>query len=205
MGDYFGGVVKGSDATDPFIVKLKNILKSGQFVDDKTVIDVVHQIKKDPKYAKHMGLILDGVPRTLNQAKMLRDGGVKVDLIINFFNREEILIQKLAGRRVCPSCSRNYNIADINTPDGYKMKPLLPKKKVDECDDCTGVKLVIREDDTEAVIRDRQKIYKDQTEPIIDFYRKEAKGETLVVDFEAKKGVDDYPAVKKILQDALKI
>jgi len=51
------------------------------------------------------------------------------------------------------------------------MKPLLPKKKVDECDDCTGnVKLVIREDDTEKVIRDRMKVYELKTQPILEFY-----------------------------------
>ena len=66
-----------------------------------------------------MGIILDGVPRTLNQAKMLMSAGIHIDLIINFYNRDEILMEKLMGRRVCPSCNRNYNVADINTPDGY--------------------------------------------------------------------------------------
>jgi adenylate kinase len=94
-------------------------LRAGQLVDDKTVIGVVNKIKQDPKYAAHLGLILDGIPRTLVQAKMLKEAGVKIDLVINFFNREEILLQKLMGRRVCPSCQKNYNVADINTPDGY--------------------------------------------------------------------------------------
>jgi adenylate kinase family enzyme len=61
-------------------------------VDDKTVIGVVNKIKQDPKYAAHLGLILDGIPRTLVQAKMLKEAGVKIDLVINFFNREEILL-----------------------------------------------------------------------------------------------------------------
>lgn len=151
-----------------------------------------------------MGLILDGVPRTLPQARMMKEAGIKIDLIINFFNREDILLQKLMSRRVCPSCGRNYNIADINTPDGYQMKPLLPKGKIDECDDHPGVKLAIREDDTEKVIRDRMKIYEDKTQPIIEFYKNECK-ETKVVSFEAKKGVGDYPEVKRILKEALHI
>lgn len=74
-----------------------------------------------------MGLILDGVPRTIEQAVMIKDI-LKIDLVFNFFNRDEILIEKLMGRRVCPSCNRNYNVADIRTDDGYIMKPLLPKK-----------------------------------------------------------------------------
>jgi adenylate kinase len=137
MGDYFRGVINSGDKSeDSFVIKLRETLRSGKLVDDDTVIGVVSKIKQDPKFASHMGLILDGVPRTIKQAKMLRDSGLKIDLIINFFNREEVLLQKLMGRRVCPCCSRNYNIAEINTADGYQMKPLLPKKKVDECDDC---------------------------------------------------------------------
>lgn len=85
------------------------------------------------------------------------------------------------------------------------MKPLLPKGKADECDDCSGVKLVVRDDDKESIIRDRLALYKEKTEPILDFYRTVAKGETKIVDFEAKKGVNDYPAIKAILADVLKI
>jgi adenylate kinase len=65
------------------------------------------------------------------------------------------------------------------------------------------VKLVVRDDDKESIIRDRMKVYQEKTEPILDYYRK--KPETKVVDFEAKRGVDDYPEIKKILKEALKI
>ena len=51
-----------------------------------------------------------------------------IDLVINFFSREEVLLEKLMGRRVCPSCHKNYNVAHINTDDGYKMTPLIPEK-----------------------------------------------------------------------------
>lgn len=180
-------------------------MRSGQLVDDKLVIDVINNVKKDAKYSKHLGLILDGVPRTIPQASMLRDSGTKIDLLINFYNREEVLLEKLMGRRVCPSCNRNYNIAEINTEDGYHMKPLLPKKKADECDDCPGVKLVVRDDDKELIIRDRLKVYKEKTEPILEYYRQHANGETKIIDFEAKKGKDDYPAIKVILKETLKI
>jgi len=206
MGEYFRALVKNpsTDPNDTFIIKLKQILSSGQLVDDQLVVDILRDVKKKPEYAKHMGIILDGVPRTVKQAQLLRDSGFKMDLIINFFNREDILLQKLMSRRVCPECGKNYNIADINTPDGYQMKPLLPKKKVDECDDHPGVKLVIREDDNEWVIRDRMKVYEQKTIPILEFYQRECK-ETKVVNFEAKKGVGDYPEVKKILKETLSI
>ena len=119
-----------------------------------------------------------------------------MDLIINFFNREEILIEKLMGRRVCPNCGKNYNVATIDTEDGYKMDPLLPKKDPEFCDNCPGVRLVVRDDDKESIIKERLQLYKDKTEPILDFYRSMG---TRVVDYEAKRGVGDYPNVKEIV------
>lgn len=108
-----------------------------------------------------MGMIFDGVPRTLNQARMMREF-LKVDLVINFFNRDDILLEKLMSRRVCPSCGKNYNIADINR-DGYVMKPLLPKKDPAKCDNCVDVKLVVRDDDKESIIKDRMEVYRKET------------------------------------------
>ena len=66
------------------------------------------------------------------------------------------------GRRVCPSCNIGYNIVNIDTPDGYKMKPLLPKIDIHKCDKC-NVKLVVRDDDKESIIKERLSIYKEKT------------------------------------------
>jgi len=127
------------------------------------------------------------------------DSFVKVDMVLNFFNRKEILIEKLVSRRVCAGCHRNYNIADINTPDGYIMKPLLPKKTDPlTCDDCGGL-LKQRDDDKEEVISERLDLYEKETKPLIDFYRQKSE----VIDFEAKKGVDDYPMIKEVLERKL--
>ena len=73
------------------------------------------------------------------------------------------------GRRVCSQCNRNYNVAHIDR-DGYYMKALLPKKKEGFCDDCETVKLTIRDDDKENIIKERLEIYKEKTEPILEFY-----------------------------------
>ena len=202
MGDYFRGITKNtSDQQSDFVKKVKEILRSGQLVDDQTVIDVIKNVRETGQFAGRRGIIYDGVPRTVPQAKMMREL-LKVDLVINFFNRDDILLEKLMSRRVCPSCGKNYNIANINK-DGYVMKPLLPKNDPSKCDPC-AVPLVTRDDDKESVIRDRMEVYRSQTQPILDFY-KGLGGETRVIDFEAKRGVDDYPEIKKILQDALKI
>lgn len=106
------------------------------------------------------------------------------------------------GRRMCPSCGKNYNVADIHTDDGYSMNPLLPKIDPHKCD-VDGVKLIIRDDDKESIIKDRLELYKSKTQPILDYYKKSNK--TKVVDFEAKKGVDDYPEIKKIVQRELNL
>ena len=94
------------------------------------------------------------MPRTVAQAEMLEENNIHIDLIFNFMCREDILIEKLMGRRVCPNCNRNYNVASIDR-DGYFMKPLLPEGDPKICDDCPGVHLVVRDDDKEKTIRKR--------------------------------------------------
>ena len=79
---------------------------------------------------------------------------ISVDLIFNFVTLDDILVEKLMGRRVCPLCNRNYNVAHIDR-DGYFMKALLPDKSPHHCDDCENVHLVIRDDDKENIIRER--------------------------------------------------
>ena len=127
---------------------------------------------------------------------------MEVDMILNFFNIDEVLVQKMTGRRVCPCCNKNYNISDIDQ-DGYKMSPLLPKgddPTVCDMAACNGAKLVQRDDDREEIIRDRLEIYKKETEPILDFYK--SKPNTVIVDFEAKNGKKDYPQIKYMLLEA---
>ena len=126
-----------------------------------------------------------------------------VDLVLNFFNKEEVLIQKLAGRRVCPLCNKNFNFANVHTECGYHMEPLLPNN--DDPAFCDGdhepTRLITRDDDIESVIRDRLNIYNEQTLPILDFYK--SKPETKVINIEAKRGKKDYPEVKDLLMEFL--
>ena len=80
------------------------------------------------------------------------------------------------------------------------MPARLPQKKIDQCDDC-DVKLITRKDDQVENIQKRQEIYMDETRPIIDYYRGQT--ETEVIDFEPKRGKDDYPLVRELLRDHL--
>ncbi len=104
---------------------------------------------------------------------------------------EEVLITKLLGRRVCETCGKNYNVAAIHTGE-LDMPPLLPKPS--DCDKCHGKpKLTIRADDNEQVVRERMKVYNNQTAPLIDYYCKQGK----LQDFAVKKGIDDMPRLVK--------
>ena len=98
---------------------------------------------------------------------------VQVDLIFHFIAREDVLIQKLCGRRVCPDCNKNFNVASVNT-DGYVMEPLLPNGDPTMCDahGIKRVKLITREDDKEHIIRSRLETYKSETLPILDYYKR---------------------------------
>ena len=161
MGEYFRALINDPnlDQNDKFLQSVKSILRSGKLIDDHTVIEVIKNIKASNKYEGHRGVIFDGVPRTIKQAEMMRQI-LKIDLVVNFYiKKEEILVEKLMARRVCPSCQKNYNVAEIHTADGYEMKALLPKKDPTKCDGC-NIPLVIRDDDKESIIRDRLEVYK---------------------------------------------
>lgn len=195
---------------DAFSKKISDTLGSGKLIDDEIVVEIVRNLKENPTtfldgaYAKSAGLILDGVPRTVKQAEML-DEFLSIDLVLNFEHRDDILIQKILGRRICPECNKNFNVAHVDTEDGYFMPPLLPKGEdptvCDNKEHADPVKLIRRADDVESVIKERIELYKRETLPILDFYR--TKPNTIIVDFEAKKGKADYPHVKRFIEEAL--
>ncbi|MFQ6010112.1 MAG: adenylate kinase [Candidatus Aenigmatarchaeota archaeon] len=145
--------------------KIKEVMRSGGLVPD----DIVMEIVKDrlSKEDAQKGFIFDGFPRTLFQAKEL-EKTVKVDVVVNLYLPDDVLIEKLSARRICKECGDIYNIADINR-EGIRMPAMNPKVQ-GKCDKCGG-ELIQRKDDTEEVIRERLEVYKKQTEPLIKFYR----------------------------------
>jgi len=152
--------------------KVEKYVKEGKLVPDEIVIEVVKErIKGLEKF------ILDGFPRTVNQAKELLKL-TKIDAIIKLNIHEEILVEKMLGRRICsnPKCDGNYNIANIHkVVEGieYYLPALLPKNDM-ICDKC-GSPLIQRDDDKEEIIRQRIKIYEEQTKPVLEFFKKETK------------------------------
>jgi len=152
--------------------KVESFLKSGKLVPDEIVINVLKEKIKNVN-----SFILDGFPRTVEQAKAL-EKITKIDAIININVHKKILIAKLSGRRICsnPRCDGNYNIVNIHEViDGieYILPPILPKNDM-VCDKC-GSPLIQRDDDKPEVIEKRLEVYEQQSKPVLEFYRKETK------------------------------
>jgi len=143
----------------PLGLKVQAIIDAGQLVSDDITIELVRErlAKSDAKD----GFILDGFPRTIPQAEALA-GIVSVDAAVNFDIADNDVVSRLSGRRVCKKCSQNYHV-------DY-MKPKVEGK----CDKCGG-DLFIREDDKIESITKRLEVYRSQTAPLIDYYRKNGK------------------------------
>jgi len=166
-GDIFRSAMA---AGSPLGLKVKAIVESGKLVDDGTTIELVKErlAQKDTQ----KGYILDGFPRTIPQAEALAKFSA-VDKVVNFDLPDSKVLDRLGGRRVCRKCGHNYH-AVHNKP-----------KKEGVCDLCGG-EIYIRDDDKPEAIKKRLEVYRAQTEPLIDFYRKKG----LLVDMDARPEVD---------------
>lgn len=140
-------------------------MKHGQLVPDDVTIKMFKE-RVERSDAKK-GFILDGFPRTMEQAHTL-EKMAHIDLVINFNVAEDIIIEKALARRICEKCGNIYNIADIKRGK-IRLPPLLPKKE-GICDKCGG-KLYQRSDDNYETIKDRQDTYVRQSAPLLEYYR----------------------------------
>jgi adenylate kinase len=194
-GDELRKIINSNETNnqDKEVLKIKNIVQEGKLVDDNTMLSLVK--KRLQQNDTEKGIILDGYPRNLNQAKEFN----KVSLVLDIFLADDILVPKMLGRRLCPCCGNNYNIFSMKE-NGYDMDPLFPKKSQNKCDDC-NIELVQRADDKESIIRDRLEVYKKHTLPLTEFYEKQ----NILIRFEPKKGKKDYPLLKKIVEDFLEM
>ena len=130
-------------------------INDGKLVPDNTIINVVlDRVAQDD--CKN-GYILDGFPRTLEQAKAMEKAGIKTDVVLMIDADRDVIIKRLAGRRVCSECPATYHITDK------------PSKSGDKCDVC-GAPLVTRDDDNPETIKKRLEIYAETTAPVIDYY-----------------------------------
>jgi adenylate kinase len=139
--------------------KAKEVMDAGQLVSDELIIGLVKEriAQEDCK----AGFLLDGFPRTIPQADAMKENGVDVDSVIEFDVPDEVIVERMGGRRVHAGSGRVYHIV-YNPP------------KVEGKDDETGEDLSIRPDDEEETVRKRLGIYHEQTKPLVDYYKKEA-------------------------------
>ena len=155
-GDIFRANIK---AQTPLGVKVKAIIDSGSLVSDELTFELVKdRLAQDD--CKN-GYILDGFPRTIPQAEML-EGLVSDVKVVNFEIKDEIVIRRLSTRRVCKACGANFNVLT------------LPPKVEGVCDKCGG-ELYQRDDDKQESILHRMDVYREQTEPLINFYKEKGK------------------------------
>ena len=161
-------------------LKAKSYMDAGDLVPDEVIFGILHdRLGQDD--CKN-GFILDGVPRTIPQAEVIEKMGIKIDVALDIEVRDEVIVERVSGRRVC-SCGASYHIK-------YK-----PSRVEGICDKC-GKPLTIRKDDEPATVLDRLANYHKITEPLKDFYR--AKGVLVEVDGE-KSVVETTAAVRKVL------
>ena len=180
-GDIFRANIKNGTELGK---KAKAFMDKGELVPDELTVELLlDRVKNDD--CKD-GYVLDGFPRTIPQAEVLDSElaklGEKVDFAINVDVPDESIIERMSGRRSCPTCGAIYHILYI--------KP----EQEDVCDKC-GSSLVQREDDREDTVRNRLKVYHDQTTPLIAFY--ENKG--------VLRGVDGTRDMEQVTKQILEV
>lgn len=160
-------------------------------VSDEIIINLLSKRLEAGEAKGELGFILDGFPRTIRQAEIL-EGVTDIDLVVNLKLREDVLLAKCLGRRICSECGGNYNVACIdvkgeNGKPGIYMAPLPPPPH------CAS-KLITRADDTESVVKERLRIYNELSKPLEEFYRNRGK----LLEFELPGGIpESWP---KLLQ-----
>lgn len=134
----------------------KEIMDSGALVPDDIIIGIIRErvAEEDCKN----GFILDGMPRTLAQAKALDEHGIGADVVLSFEMADELIKQRLVGRRTCKECGDTYHV--VNNP---------PKKE-NTCDKC-GAELIQRSDDMPETVENRFKVFNQNMAPMLEYYK----------------------------------
>jgi len=167
--------------------KARSFMDTGTLVPDRIIVEMmVGAIKKSPEKS----FVLDGFPRTVNQAveldKSLACSRQKIDVVLNLIVDDRVVIERLTGRRSCPQCGAVYHVKNL-------------KPRVEGFCDNDGATLVQRQDDSIKVVENRLKVYRRQTKPVVDYY----KNANTVCDIDANRNADDVTALVFVYLDSL--
>ena len=171
-GDIFRKNIKEKT---PVGLKAKSYIDRGQLVPDEVGVEIV-QPRIDEDDCKN-GFLLDGFPRTIAQAEAL-DRLTNIDSVINLEVDLDKLVDRITGRRVCEKCGESYHVST---------------KKDDICEKCGG-KLIQRADDTEETVKSRLNVYKNETAPLINFYKNQG----------VLKNVDGMKSIEEVFEEISK-
>ncbi len=137
--------------------KAAEYMDVGELVPDEVVVGIVEERLERPDADN--GFILDGFPRTRDQAESLEGMGVEIDVVVSLAVPEDEVVRRLSGRLNCPECGAAFH-REFDPPSEDKV-----------CDECGHSGLMTREDDRPEVVRERLQEYRDKTEPVEEFYR----------------------------------
>jgi len=168
--------------------KAQSYMASGDLVPDNVIVEMMAAAIRQTAQG---GFILDGFPRTVNQAAELdrllkASNNQKIDIVLNLNADDRTAAERITGRRSCPQCGAVYHIENL-------------KPKVEEICDKDGATLIQRPDDDAEVVANRLKTYHSQTEPVVDYY----KNYNTVYDIDANKDADEVGALLFEKLDAL--
>lgn len=185
-GDMLRAAVK---AGTPLGLKVKDIMTGGGLVSDELIIDLVKDRIQQPDC--QAGFLFDGFPRTIPQAQALQEAGVEIDKVLEIHVDDEVIVERLSGRRVHEGSGRIYHV--------HHNPPKEPNK-----DDVTQEPLVQRDDDKEETVRKRLAVYHEQTEPLVNFYKKlEKQSATGQPSFQRVDGCGDMETIRERVMNAL--
>jgi adenylate kinase len=171
----------------PLGLEAKKVMDAGQLVSDDIILGLIKErIARDDC---RNGFLLDGFPRTIAQAEGLEALGVAIDHVVEFVVDDEEIVRRMSGRRVHPGSGRSYHVV-FNPP------------KQEGKDDLTGEPLIQRDDDKEETVRNRLRVYREQTQPLVGYYRRKA--EQGALKFASIDGVGSLDTVTERLFAALK-
>lgn len=162
--------------------KAKEYMDSGQLVPDKVIIGLVKERIKEPDCQK--GFLFDGFPRTIPQADAMKEAGVPIDAVVDIEVPDQEIIKRMSGRRAHLPSGRTYHVV-FNPP------------KEEGKDDVTGEPLIQRDDDKEETVRKRLEVYHNQTEPLVEYYKKwEAGGDSAAPKYIRIEGVGKVDEIR---------